>query len=224
MSGLGRRPDGENRDEPEGTASSRSAGTSEKQRAEGGGCGEPGGGELSAREAVVEAVSGRRGPRAEASQCGTWESASQASEVSPAGDEVGAGEVWGRRGRAIWADAGSRTFGERRRVADRRGDAAAVDAGRRVVEPEAQAETVSSAPRATATLWGVGADGWKFSRLVGGTRSGRMHDEHDRRRHQRGGVAAGGGGDDLGGRQHVADLDRKTRSATGAIRGLEEPV
>src|ERR1019366_758468 len=61
MSGLGRRPDGENWDEPKGTASGGSAGASEKQRAEGGGCGEPGGGELPAREAVVEAVSGGRG-------------------------------------------------------------------------------------------------------------------------------------------------------------------
>src|SRR5713226_6043652 len=96
MNGLGRRPDGENRDEPEGTASSGSAGASEKQRAEGGGCGGPGGGELPAGEAVVEEVSGGRGPGAEAPQCGTCECASQASEVSTAGDAVGAGEV--RRG------------------------------------------------------------------------------------------------------------------------------
>src|ERR1035441_2659241 len=93
MSGLGRRPDGENWDEPKGTASGGSAGASEKQRAEGGGCGEPGGGELPAREAVVEAVSGGRGPRAEASQCGMSERASQAGEISAASDEAGAGEV-----------------------------------------------------------------------------------------------------------------------------------
>src|ERR1019366_2465815 len=107
MNGLGRRPDGENRDESEGTAPGGSAGASEKQRAEGAGCREPGGGDLPAREAVVEAVSGGRGPRAEAWQCGRCESTSQASEISPAGDEAGAGEVWGRRGRAVWADAGS---------------------------------------------------------------------------------------------------------------------
>src|ERR1035437_3473724 len=181
MNGLGRRPDGENRDEQEGTASSGSAGTSEKQSAEGGGCRERGGGELPAREAVMEAVSGGRGPRAEASQCGTCESASQAREVSSAGDEAGAGEVRGRRGRAIWADSGGRTFGERRRDADRCGDAAAMDAVRRAVEPTTQAKTVSSAPGATAALWGVGADGRELSRLVGGAWFGRMHDEHDRR-------------------------------------------
>src|ERR1035441_46339 len=181
MNGLGRRPDGENRDEPEGTASSGSAGTSEKQTAEGGGCREPGGGELPAREAVVEAVSGGRGPRAEASQCGTCERASQAGEVSPAGDAVGAGEVRSRRGRAIWADAGGRTFGERGWVADRRGDLAAMDAVGRAVEPTSQAKAVSSAPGATAALWGVGADGRELSRLVGAAWSGRMHDEHDQR-------------------------------------------
>src|SRR5450759_5325 len=138
MDGLGRRPDGENRDEPEEIATSGSVG------------------------------------------------AGQAGEISPAGAEAGAREVWGRRGRAIWADAGGRTFGERRRDADRRGDAAAMDAVGGAVEPAAQAETASPAPRATAALWGVGADGRKLSRLVGGARSGRMHDEHDRRGDQRG--------------------------------------
>ena len=52
----------------------------------------------------------------------------------------------------------------------------------------------------------------------------RMPDEHDGRRDQRGGVAAGRGGDDLGGGEHVAGVDRKTRSAAGAVRGLEERV
>src|SRR5216683_3297679 len=224
MDGLGRRPDGENWDEPEGRATSGSIGAGEKQRVEGGGCGEPGGGKLPAGEAVVEEVSGARGQRVEASQCGASESASQASEISPAGDEVGAGEVRGRRGRAVWANAGGRTFGERGRDADGRGNVAAVDAGGRVVEPATQAEAVSAAARETAALWGAGADGRKFSRLVGGARSGGLHDEHDRRRDQRGGVAAGRGGDDLGGGQHVAVVDRKKGSAAGAVRGLEERV
>ena len=79
-----------------GTATSGSVGAGEEQRVEGGGCGEPGGGELPAGEAVVEAVSGGRGQRAEASQCGACERASQAGEISPAGDEAGAGEVWGK--------------------------------------------------------------------------------------------------------------------------------
>src|SRR6202521_3283477 len=166
MNGLGRRPDGENRDELEGTASGRGVGASEKRRVAGGECREFGGSELPASEAIVEAVSGGRGQRAEASQCGTSQRASQAGEVSPAGDEAVAGEVWGRRGRAIWADAGGRTFGERRRNADRRGDTAAVDVGGGVVEETTEAETVSAAARATAAFWGVGADGRKFSRLV----------------------------------------------------------
>src|SRR5579863_644666 len=224
MNGLGRRPDGENRDEPGGIATCGSVGAGEKQRAEGGGCGEVGGGELPAGEAVVEEVSGGRGQGAEASQCGTSERTSQAGEISAAGDEAGTGEVRGRRGRGIWADAGGGTFGQRRWDADRRGDVAAVDAGGRAVEEEAEAETVSAAAGATAALWGVGADGRKFSRLVGGARSGRLPDEHDRRCDQRGGVAAGRGGDDLGGGEHVAGVDRKARSAAGAVCGLEERV
>ena len=39
-----------------------------------------------------------------------------------------------------------------------------------------------------------------------------------------GGIAAGGGGNDLGGGAHVAGVDRKTRSAAGAVRGLEKRV
>src|SRR5258708_351585 len=112
MNGLGRRPDGENRDEPRGTATGRSAGASEEQRIEGGGCGKPAGSELPASEAVMETVSGGRGPRAEASQCGTCQLASQAGEVSAAGAAAGAGEVWRRRRRALWSNPGGRTFGE----------------------------------------------------------------------------------------------------------------
>src|ERR1700680_3667811 len=148
MNGLGRRPDGENWDEPERVATRGSVGASEEQRIEGGGWGEPDGSKLPAGEAVVEAVSRGRGQRAEASQCGTEERARQAGEISATGDEAGAGEVRGRRGRAIWADAGGRAFGERRRAADGCGDAAAVDVGGGAVEA-AQAETVSPAPGAT---------------------------------------------------------------------------
>src|SRR5882762_3120409 len=133
MNGLGRRPDEENRDESEGITTCGSVGAGEKQGIEGEGCGEPGEGELPAGEAVVEAVSGARGQRVEASQCGASESASQAGEISSAGAAAGAGEVRGRRGRAVWANAGGGTFGERGRDEDRRGDVAAMDAGRRVV-------------------------------------------------------------------------------------------
>src|SRR5579863_8143169 len=103
MNGFGRRPDGENRDESEGIASGGSAGSSEEQGIEGDGCGELNGGELPAGETVVEEVSGGRGWRAEAWQCGTSERTSQADEISGAGAEAGAGEVRGGRGRAIWA-------------------------------------------------------------------------------------------------------------------------
>ena len=151
------------------------------KEAQGGGCGEPDGGELPAGETIVEAVSRGRGQGAAASRRGACEPTSQAGGVSPTGDEAGAGEVRGRRGRTIWADAGSGTFGERRRDADRRGDVAAVDVGGRAVEAAwRKRETVSSATGATAALWGVGADGRKFSRVVGGARSGRLPDEHDR--------------------------------------------
>src|ERR1019366_9040543 len=131
MNGLGRRPDGENWDEPEGVGSGRSVGTGEEQRIEGGGWGEPGGGELPEGQGVVEEVSGGRGQRVEASRSGTSERASQAGEVSSAGGEAGGGEVGGRRGRAVWADTGGGTFGEGRRVANGCGNAAAMGAGGR---------------------------------------------------------------------------------------------
>src|ERR1035437_146675 len=183
MNGLGRRPDGENRDEREGTATSGSVGAGEKQRVAGGGRSEPGGGELPAGKAIVEEVSGRRSEGAEASRCGTSERARQAGEVSATSAEAGAGEVWRGRGRAVWSDVGGGTFGERGRAAHRRGDVAAMAVEGRVVESAAAAETVSAAARAAAALWGVGADGRKFSRLVGRARAWRLHDEHDRRRH-----------------------------------------
>src|ERR1019366_3474651 len=109
-------------------------------------------------------------------------------------------------------------------VANGCGNAAAMDAGGRVVESATQAETVSAAAGAAAAFWGIGADGRKFSRLVGGARFGGLPDEHDRRRDQRGGVTAGRGGDDLGGGEHVAGVDREKRSAAGAVRGWEERV
>ena len=55
-----------------------------------GGCSEPGASKLPAGEAVVEAVSRGRGQRVGASQCGTSQCASQAGEISAAGDEAGA--------------------------------------------------------------------------------------------------------------------------------------
>src|ERR1039457_7271346 len=108
MNGLGRRPDGENWDEPEGVASGRSVGTGEEQRIEGGGCGEPGGGELPAGQGGVEEGWGGGGQGVERSGGGPSERASKAGEVSSAGDEAGGGEVGGRRGRAVWADTSTR--------------------------------------------------------------------------------------------------------------------
>src|SRR5882762_4698239 len=110
MNGLGRRPDGENRGEPEGTASDRSTFASEEPRAEGRGCRESDPGELPAREAVVEAVSGERGQRPEAWQCGTRQRAGLVGEVSSAGAGAGAGKVSRRGGGAIWSDAGGQAF------------------------------------------------------------------------------------------------------------------
>src|SRR6266481_4548318 len=108
INGLGRRPDGENRDESEGTASSGSAGASEAQRAEGGGCREPGGSKLPASEAVVEAVSGGRSCGAAASQRGANLESSLRREVSTAGAAAGAEKVRRRGGPALWSDAGER--------------------------------------------------------------------------------------------------------------------
>ena len=97
--------------------------------------------------------------------------------VTAAGAGAGAEEVWGRGGGAIWADAGGRAFGEEDGMQDGRGNAAAVDVGGRVVEPGRSGRRIGSGGSEGA-LWGVGANGRKFSRLVGRAGAGGLPDEH----------------------------------------------
>src|SRR6266481_4172129 len=142
INGLGRRPDGENRDESEGTASSGSAGASEAARSEGGGCGELGERELPAGEAAVEAVSRGRSRRTTAPQRGAPLESRPRREVSPAGAAASAGQVRRSGGRAFWSDAGGRALEIRGPTRRARRNAAAVDVGGRVVEPRSEERRV----------------------------------------------------------------------------------
>src|ERR1700722_17674863 len=74
------------------------------------------------------------------------------------------------------------------------------------VESGAEAAHAPQAARAERTCGGTGADGWKFPPLVGGTRAGRVFDEHGGRCQRRHAGADGGGGDDRGSGGGVASL------------------
>ena len=50
-------------------------------------------------------------------------------------------------------------------------DVAAMDAERRSMEPGTEAQAVPATPESPRASWRVGANGWKFSRLAGGTRA-----------------------------------------------------
>jgi len=180
--------------------------------------------ELPAGKAVVEAVSGRGGSGTAAPQRRTGVEPSQAEEVSGEGAALGAEEVRRGAGEAVWSHAGGGAFGSRRWAGGECRDAAAVDAGGRVVEPRAQEKAAPPAARAERAFWGVGAVGWKLSRLAGGARTGAVFDEPGGRRHEHDVLAVARAGNDLGSGGCVASLGRGTRSAAGAVRGLEERV
>src|SRR5712692_8909070 len=165
---------GENRDEQERVGKGGGAGAGEESPVAGGGRGGVDGGVLPAGEAAVAALWGGRGGGLEAPQRGAGVDPRVRGEVATPGVGAGAREVRGAGGGAIWSDAGSRASGCGGRAARRCGDATAVDAGGRVVEPGAEAEATPAAARAQGALWGDGADGRELSPLAGGTRSGRV--------------------------------------------------
>jgi len=76
----------------------------------------------------------------------------------------------------IELDIGGGTSGLRGRAAGGGRDAAALDAGGRVVEPGAEAAAAPAKARAQGTLWGDGAIGRELSSLAGGARPGRLLD------------------------------------------------
>src|SRR5579871_4495723 len=119
----------------------------------------------------------------------------------------GCGRSMAGRGGAFWADIGGGASGSGRWAESRQGDAAALDAGGRVMEPGAAAATAPASAGAQGALWRVGADGRELSRVAGGSRSARMSDGSGGRRDEHDAGAVGGGRNDLGGGGGVARLD-----------------
>src|SRR5262249_15995683 len=103
----------EDSDEYEGTSTSRGFRGSEEPDAEAGRRSEDAGGELSAGEEVVAALSGRRSQRAAASQRRPKFESGEAREIPAEGAAADPGEVFGNGTRTVWTYAGSRTFGGR---------------------------------------------------------------------------------------------------------------
>src|SRR5450755_1186780 len=125
---------GADRDEQERIRKSGSASTCAQQTAGGSGRGAIDACELPASEAAVEAVSGGRCRRSETPQCRASIESRTPTKVSGQGAAVGARKVrWASR-RAVRADVGGGTFGERGWAATRCGNAAALDAGGGFVE------------------------------------------------------------------------------------------
>src|SRR5215471_9586411 len=101
---------------------------------------------------------------AKGSSMATWSGveSSQAMEGASAGVEFNPQEVFGFRGGEVRSDLGRRTLSRRRRY--RRGprNAATVDAGRRIVESEAEAQEAFETTGAQSPFWRDGAAGWQL--------------------------------------------------------------
>src|SRR5712691_2146464 len=171
---------GAGRDEPEGVGQSGGAGPGAQPATAGGGWGDADGPELPAGQAAVEAVSGGRRRGAEAPQRGTSLKSCARGEVSAEGAAAGAGEVRGVGGRAFRADAGGRALGLGGWAVGECRNAAAVDAGRGVVEPRAQAAAAPATAPAQGAFWRAGADGRQLSPLARGARPAGLLDRHGR--------------------------------------------
>src|SRR5260370_7570287 len=92
----------EDSDEHEGTSTSRGSGASEGPDAEAGGRREDVGGELSANQETLAALSRRRGQRAAAPQRGKKFEPRKAGEVPREGAATDSGEVFGNATGAHW--------------------------------------------------------------------------------------------------------------------------
>src|SRR2546427_10392434 len=126
-------PIGANGDEQEVLGAGRSAGACAEWAAAVGGRGSAAPAELSADEAVMEALTGGRGGRAEAPQRGAAFAPSVRGEVPREGVGAGAREVRRAGGRAFRSDASRRALGFGGRAAGKCRDVAAVGGGRRGV-------------------------------------------------------------------------------------------
>src|SRR6516165_1696815 len=214
----------EDGDERRRTEAGGGAGASGERRAAFGGCGSADGPELPADGTGVEAILGGRRDGAEAPQRGATVEPGVRRKFSAQDPEAGARAIWRACRRTLWSDPGGGASDLRGRAEGGRGDVAAVDAGRRVVEPGEEGAEASAEARAQGALRRDGAEGWKLSRLVGGARAERVLDGSGRRRHEHHAGALGGGGNHLGGGGGARGLDRALRGAAGAVRGLEEPL
>src|SRR5260370_16466105 len=164
--------------ELQGVAARRSIGASEKRRTETGKRSGDDGAELSPNQALGQTLSRRGSQRAEARKRWAGVEPQEAEEISGTSGAVSGQEVFRGGRRAGRADARGRALGERRLCGSECADPAALDVGGRVVESGAEAALAPQAARAERTCGRVGADGWKFSRLVGGSRAAWLLDEH----------------------------------------------
>jgi len=96
------------------------------------------------------------------------------------GAGAGAGEVQRGGRRAIWTDADNGTLGIGRWREGGGGNAAAVDAGGRVVESGTEEAAAPETARAQGALWRNGAAGRELSPVAGGTWPGRLLDRYGR--------------------------------------------
>src|SRR5260370_12476365 len=105
---------GKDSDEQQGNATSGDIGTSEKRRTETGKRRGDDGAELSAEQALGQALSRRGNQRAEARKRGAGGEPKEAGRISGTSVAGGGQEVFRGRRRAVRADAGGRALGERR--------------------------------------------------------------------------------------------------------------
>src|SRR5205085_8987680 len=75
-------------------------------------------------------------------------------------------EIRRREGRALWADAGGRASGERRRGDGRPRNVASVAAGGRALEPRAETPPASAPAGTKSALRRAGPTRWQLSSLV----------------------------------------------------------
>src|SRR5438105_14709612 len=158
-----------------------------------------------------------------------WCTATQASDPTrPAGETttagIGTGEeaLRGKPRRTIWTDVGRGASGGRSSGGSRRGNLAALDAGRGIVDARAEAQAIPAAARAARTFWRVGADGRQLRTLVGRAWSQGLPAAHGGRRDQYelGDVCRRR--DHLGSSGHTARLGKGVWDSTRAVRGLED--
>src|SRR6516225_8244464 len=214
----------EDGDERRRTEAGGGAGASGERRAAFGGCGSADGPELPADGTGVEAILRGRRDGAEAPQRGATVEPGVRRKFSAQDPEAGAREIWRAGGRTLRSHASGRALGWGGRARGGCRDAAALDAGGRVMEPGTKEAATPETAGAQGALWGDGTDGRELSPLAGGARPGRMPDGPGRRRHEHHAGTLGRGGDDLGGSRGAAGLDRAVRGAAKALRGLEEPL